>query len=193
MRSSPAAARAIADRPVPGGGRQGDRRQGRPRQGPKTGQAVPNSARNVWVTATSLPTALNTAYFAENVALFAIVMGIALLLIGIGLLVLTIRWMREPLRAPRVKAHRVAGSRQSPNRRVHPTPGPSDRGGRGSTHAQRQGGRHEGTRLPRPRPASWDTFPTRRIIDPTRRVVAHRHAPRSAAQTCTSSRATCPE
>jgi len=63
---------------------------------PKTGQPLPNSARNVWVTATALTTALNTSYFAESVALFAIVMGIALLLMGIGLLVLTIVWMREP-------------------------------------------------------------------------------------------------
>jgi len=66
---------------------------------PKTGQPLPNGARNVWVTATALTTALNTSYFAESVALFAIVMGIALLLMGIGLLVLTIRWMREPASA----------------------------------------------------------------------------------------------
>jgi len=63
---------------------------------PKTGQPLPNGARNVWVTATALTTALNTSYFAESVALFAIVMGIALLLMGIGLLVLTIVWIREP-------------------------------------------------------------------------------------------------
>ena len=66
---------------------------------PKTGQPLPNGARNVWVTATALTTALNTSYFAESVALFAIVMGIALFLVGIGLLVLTIRWLREPASA----------------------------------------------------------------------------------------------
>jgi hypothetical protein len=66
---------------------------------PKTGQPLPNGARNVWVTATALTTALNTSYFAESVALFAVVVGIALLLTGIGLLVLTIRWMREPASA----------------------------------------------------------------------------------------------
>jgi hypothetical protein len=66
---------------------------------PKTGGPVPNSARNIWVTATALTTALNTSYFAESVAMFAIVMGIAMLLIGIGLLVLTVRWMREPTSA----------------------------------------------------------------------------------------------
>jgi hypothetical protein len=62
---------------------------------PKTGKPVPNAARNIWVTATALTTALNTSYFAESVALFAIVMGIALLLIGIGLVVLSVHWLRE--------------------------------------------------------------------------------------------------
>jgi hypothetical protein len=70
---------------------------------PKTGQPVPNAARNVWVTATALTTALNTSYFAESVALFAIIMGIALLLTGAGLMVLTLRWLREPSSAPREK------------------------------------------------------------------------------------------
>jgi hypothetical protein len=56
---------------------------------PKTGQPVPNGARNVWVTETALTTALNTSFFAQQVALFSIVMGIALLLTGIGFLVLT--------------------------------------------------------------------------------------------------------
>jgi hypothetical protein len=68
---------------------------------PKTGQPLPNGARNVWVTATALTTALNTSYFAESVALFAIIMGIALLLTGTGLLVLTVRWLREPKSAAR--------------------------------------------------------------------------------------------
>ena len=54
----------------------------------KTGEAVSNGARNIWVTETALSTALNTSYFAENVALFAIVMGVALLLTGIGFAVM---------------------------------------------------------------------------------------------------------
>ena len=58
---------------------------------PKSGQPVPNAARNVWVTETALGTALNTSYFAERVATFAIVMGAAMLLIGIGFLVLVFR------------------------------------------------------------------------------------------------------
>jgi len=62
---------------------------------PKTQQPVENPLRNVWVTATSLSTALNTSFFAEQVANFAIVMGIALLLVGIGLLILTLRVLRQ--------------------------------------------------------------------------------------------------
>ncbi len=62
---------------------------------PKTGKPVENGLRNMWVTATGLTTALNTAYFAESVATFVIVMGVAMLLTGIGFLVLTIAPLRE--------------------------------------------------------------------------------------------------
>jgi hypothetical protein len=55
---------------------------------------VQNSVRDLWVTATSLTTALNTAFLAERIALFSIVMGVALLLTGIGFLVLTIAVLR---------------------------------------------------------------------------------------------------
>jgi hypothetical protein len=58
---------------------------------PKSGEPVSNPERNIWVTETSLSTALNTSYFAEQVANFAMVMGICLLLAGIGFLVLTLR------------------------------------------------------------------------------------------------------
>ena len=57
---------------------------------PKTGQPVENGLRNLWVTETSLATALNVSYFAERVGVFGIVMGIALLLTGIGFLILTL-------------------------------------------------------------------------------------------------------
>jgi uncharacterized membrane protein YidH (DUF202 family) len=53
------------------------------------GRPVENGLRNLWVTATSLTTALNTAFLAEQIALFSIVVGVALLLVGIGFLVLT--------------------------------------------------------------------------------------------------------
>lgn len=56
---------------------------------PKTGAPQSNQARQVWINATALGTALNTSFFASQVGLFAIVMGIALLLSGIGFLVLS--------------------------------------------------------------------------------------------------------
>jgi hypothetical protein len=54
------------------------------------GNPVPNAARNTWVTATALSTALNQSYMAEQLALFGIVVGIALILAGIGFLVLAV-------------------------------------------------------------------------------------------------------
>jgi len=54
------------------------------------GKPVPNAARNTWVTATALSTALNVSYFAENVAKFGIVVGIALLLAGFGFVILAV-------------------------------------------------------------------------------------------------------
>ena len=57
---------------------------------PETGKPVQNGLRNMWITATALTTALNTAYMAESVATFAIVMGVALLLAGIGFAILSL-------------------------------------------------------------------------------------------------------
>mgnify|MGYP003402151592 CR=1 FL=1 len=64
------------------------------------GNPVQNGIRNLWVTATSLTTALNTAFLAERIALFSIVMGVALLLTGIGFLVLTISVFLRPSPTP---------------------------------------------------------------------------------------------
>jgi hypothetical protein len=52
------------------------------------GNPVSNSARNTWVTATSLSTALNMSYLAEQLSIFGIVVGVALFLAGIGFLIL---------------------------------------------------------------------------------------------------------
>ncbi|MBM3677319.1 MAG: hypothetical protein FJW96_05470 [Actinobacteria bacterium] len=52
------------------------------------GKPVPNAARNTWVTANALSTALNMSYMAEQLSLFGIVVGVALLLAGIGFIVL---------------------------------------------------------------------------------------------------------
>ena len=54
------------------------------------GNPVSNAARNSWVTATALSSALNMSYMAEQMALFGIVVGIALLLSGIGFIVLAL-------------------------------------------------------------------------------------------------------
>ncbi len=50
----------------------------------ESGYPADNSARDVWVTATALATALNTSYMADRLSVFGIVIGIALLLTGIG-------------------------------------------------------------------------------------------------------------
>ena len=52
------------------------------------GNPVGNPARETWVTATALGTALNASYMAESLSLFGIVVGIALLLAGIGFAIL---------------------------------------------------------------------------------------------------------
>jgi hypothetical protein len=54
----------------------------------ENGEPISNGARNIWVTATALTTALNTSYMAERLAVFGLVVGIALLLTGIGLVIL---------------------------------------------------------------------------------------------------------
>lgn len=54
------------------------------------GQPVPNMARNTWVTATALSSALNMSYMAEQLALFGIVVGVALLLAGVGFIILAL-------------------------------------------------------------------------------------------------------
>jgi hypothetical protein len=56
----------------------------------ENGEPIPNFSRNTWVTATSLSTALNVSYMAEQLAIFGIVVGVALLLTGIGLIILAL-------------------------------------------------------------------------------------------------------
>lgn len=51
---------------------------------PESGRPLDNSARDVWVTATALSTALNTSYMADRLSVFGVVVGIALLLTGLG-------------------------------------------------------------------------------------------------------------
>jgi hypothetical protein len=63
------------------------------------GNPVPNSARNTWVTATALSTALNVSYMAERLALFGIAVGVALLLTGIGFIILALGGALQRARA----------------------------------------------------------------------------------------------
>ncbi|HUG64127.1 MAG TPA: hypothetical protein VMK83_02820 [Gaiellaceae bacterium] len=51
------------------------------------GQPISNGARQSWITAVALTTALNTSYMAEQLAIFGIVVGVALLLTGVGLVI----------------------------------------------------------------------------------------------------------
>jgi hypothetical protein len=55
-----------------------------------TGKPIANGARDTWITATALTTALNVSFMADNLALFGIVVGVALLLSGIGFIILAI-------------------------------------------------------------------------------------------------------
>jgi hypothetical protein len=74
------------------------------------GNPVSNGARNTWVTATALSTALNMSYMAENLALFALVVGVALLLTGVGLVILALAvFGRAPAETgAEASAHRAA-------------------------------------------------------------------------------------
>jgi hypothetical protein len=61
------------------------------------GNAVSNPARQSWVTAVAITTALNTSYMAEQLSFFGMVVGVALLLTGVGLVILAFAvFGREP-------------------------------------------------------------------------------------------------
>jgi hypothetical protein len=53
----------------------------------ESGEPVPNGARNSWVTAVAITTALNMSYMAEQLSIFGLVVGVALLLTGVGLVI----------------------------------------------------------------------------------------------------------
>ena len=74
------------------------------------GNPVPNAARNTWVTATALSTALNMSYMAEQTALFGIVVGVALLLSGIGFVILALGALGRREWAPFAKRQGVRES-----------------------------------------------------------------------------------
>ena len=64
------------------------------------GNAISNPARQSWVTAVAITTALNTSYMAEQLSIFGMVVGVALLLTGVGLVILAFAvFGREPAAA----------------------------------------------------------------------------------------------
>jgi hypothetical protein len=77
-------------------------------QGPG-GQPVNNPARNVWITATALSTALNTSYMAEQLSLFAIAIGAAFLLVGLVVAGIGTAGMRIPAGAA-TRRHAAEGA-----------------------------------------------------------------------------------
>jgi hypothetical protein len=76
-----------------------------------TGKPLANGARDTWVTATALTTALNVSFMADNLALFGIVVGVALLLCGIGFIILAILAIGEgTLRSKKAAADATAAA-----------------------------------------------------------------------------------
>ena len=53
----------------------------------ENGQPISNGARQSWVTAVAITTALNMSYMAEQLSIFGLVVGVALLLTGVGLVI----------------------------------------------------------------------------------------------------------
>ena len=71
----------------------------------ENGNPVSNPARQSWVTAVAITTALNTSYMAEQLSLFGMVVGVALLLTGIGLVIIAFAIFGQ--RVPATEAKRA--------------------------------------------------------------------------------------
>ena len=56
----------------------------------ENGEPISNGARQSWVTAVAITTALNMSYMAEQLSIFGLVVGVALLLTGIGLVIVAL-------------------------------------------------------------------------------------------------------
>jgi hypothetical protein len=54
----------------------------------ENGQPISNGARQSWVTAVAITSALNMSYMAEQLSIFGLVVGFALLLTGVGLVII---------------------------------------------------------------------------------------------------------
>jgi hypothetical protein len=76
----------------------------------ENGQPVSNGARNIWVTETSLATALYTSFLAEGTALFGVVVAIALILAGLGFIILALGGALRHSRTEDESERRPAGA-----------------------------------------------------------------------------------
>ena len=56
----------------------------------ENGEPISNGARQSWVTAVAITTALNMSYMAEQLSIFGLVVGFALLLTGVGLVIVAL-------------------------------------------------------------------------------------------------------
>ena len=67
----------------------------------ENGEPISNSARQSWVTAVAITTALNMSFMAEQLSIFGLVVGVALLLTGVGLVIVAFAvFGREPATEP---------------------------------------------------------------------------------------------
>lgn len=65
----------------------------------ETGEPISNAARQSWVTAVAITTALNMSFMAEQLSIFGLVVGVALLLTGIGLVIVAFAVFGRPAEA----------------------------------------------------------------------------------------------
>jgi hypothetical protein len=56
----------------------------------ENGQPISNGARQSWVTAVAITSALNMSFMAEQLSIFGLVVGVALLLTGVGLIIVAL-------------------------------------------------------------------------------------------------------
>jgi len=66
----------------------------------ENGQPISNGARQSWVTAVAITTALNMSYMAEQLSIFGLVVGVALLLTGVGLVIVAFAVFGKRAEAP---------------------------------------------------------------------------------------------
>ena len=79
----------------------------------ENGEPVSNGARQSWVTAVAITTALNMSFMAEQRSIFGLVVGVALLLTGIGLIIVAFAVFGRPVEATEARFSRPTASATS--------------------------------------------------------------------------------